>query len=240
MAANDATREKIKANRTVYPKGYVEMLERQQTQLVAGLQALYRKLIGNEPWDGEKLHEYDNQPRTQDILAALGLVQPSKNSDSQVEEFQEQLLSARGDDHDENAAPELSSAEKRQSNQYDYHDPVQVDTWAPSFEPELADPKDASKLDWNQEKEAAFLQSLEAMLPTAVPSCPDIIPQDCMSGHFDPLLYRPDWMIGDENWELANSVSPLTLPAHVQPFEFNVDPMALSTKGTYSRRGQTM
>jgi hypothetical protein len=208
------------------------MLERQQTQLVAGLQALYRKLTSNEPWNGEILPEYDNQPRTQDILAALGIVQPPKNADSQAEEFQEHFLST-GDDG-------IANAENQPSTTCDL-DPVQIDAWVPSFEAELAEMLEAGKHDWNQEKEAAFLQSLEATLPVTVPSRPDIMPQDCMSMNFvDPLLYRPEWMQGDEIHDMGSSVSPLSLPAHLQSFEFNVDPTALSTKATFARRQHTM
>jgi hypothetical protein len=216
------------------------MLERQQTQLVAGLQALYRKLTSNEPWDGEKLPEYDNRPRTQDILATLGIVQPPKNADSQAGEFQEHFLGTGDDDIDEDVVPNTSNAENQPST-YDHLDPVQVDAWVPSFEAELAELLEAGKHDWNQEKEAAFLQSLEATLPVTAPSRPDIMPQDCMSMNFvDPLLYRPEWMQGDEVYDTGNSVSPLSLPAHLQSFEFNVDPTALSTKATFARRQHTM
>jgi hypothetical protein len=216
------------------------MLERQQTQLVAGLQALYRKLTSNEPWDGEKLPEYDNRPRTQDILATLGIVQPPKNADSQAGEFQEHFLGTGDDDIDEDVVPNTSNAENQPST-YDHLDPVQVDAWVPSFEAELAELLEAGKHDWNQEKEAAFLQSLEATLPVTAPSRPDIMPQDCMSVNFvDPLLYRPEWMQGDEVYDTGNSVSPLSLPAHLQSFEFNVDPTALSTKATFARRQHTM
>jgi hypothetical protein len=62
-----------------------------------------------------------------------------------------------------------------------------------------------------------------------------------MSMNFvDPLLYRPEWMQGDEVYDTGNSVSPLSLPAHLQSFEFNVDPTALSTKATFARRQHTM
>lgn len=216
------------------------MLERQQTQLVAGLQALYQKLTSNEPWDGARLPEYNNRPRTQDILAALGLVQPPKNADSQAEEFQEHLLSTGGDDTDGDVASSLSNAENRLPTSYDHPDPVQINPRVPSFEAEVAELMGASKHDWNQEKEAAFLQSLEATLPVTVPSRPDIIPQDNMSMNFGPLFYRPECMLGEEVCDLGSSASPLTLPSHLQPFEFKVDPTTLSTKGTYSRRGQTM
>jgi hypothetical protein len=245
LAANDVTREKIKANRTVYPKGYVEMLERQQTQLVAGLHALYRRLTENESWNGEKLPEYDNRPRTQDILASLGLVQPPKHADSQVEEFQEHFASIGCDDtdtNDQNVVPEFSNAASSQlSTAYEYPDSVQIEAWEPSFEAELAELLEASKHDWTQEKEAAFVQSLGATQPVTVPSRPDLIPQDCMSLNFvDPLLYRPEWMQSDEIYGAGSSISPLSLPAHLQSFEFNVDPATLSTKATFARRQHTM
>ena len=219
------------------------MLERQQTQLVAGLQALYRKLIGNEPWDDERLPEYDNRPRTQDILAALGLVHPPKHADSQVEEFQEHFPRIGCDDidtNDQNLVSDFSNAENQPSAAPDYLKTVQIDGWEPSFEIEPADLLEVNKDDWNQEKEAAFLQSLESTLPTAVPSCPEAIPQDCVSMNFvDPLLYRPEW-VQEEVCNMGSSIPPLSLPAHLQSFEFNVDPMALSTKGTYARRQQPM
>jgi hypothetical protein len=217
------------------------MLERQQTQLVAGLQALYRKLTSNEPWNGERLPEYGNRPRTQDILAALGLVQRPKNADSHVEEFQEHLIGTGDDDTDGDVITTTLNTENRPPKTYDHSDPVQIDAWAPSFEAELAELMEAGKHDCDQENEAAFLQSLEATLPATAPSRPDIVPQDCMSMNFvDPLLYRPEWMLGDEVYDLGSSFPPLTLPAHLQPFEFNVDPTTLSTKETYSRWGQTM
>jgi hypothetical protein len=245
LTANDATREKIKANRTVYPKGYVEMLERQQTQLVAGLHALYRRLTENESWNGEKLPEYDNRPRTQDILASLGLVQPPKHADSQVEEFQEHFSSIGCDDtdtNDQNVVPDFSNAASSQlSTAYDYPNSVQIEAWEPSFEAELAELLEASKHHWTQEKEAAFVQSLGATQPVAVPSRPDLIPQDCMSLNFvDPLLYRPEWMQSDEIYGAGSSISPLSLPVHLQSFEFNVDPATSSTKATFARRQHTM
>jgi hypothetical protein len=237
-SADDATRDKIKANRTVYPKGYVEMLERQQTQLVAGLQVLYRKLTNNEHWEGEKLPEYDDQPRTQDILAALGLVQPLKNTDSHMEEFQDILPSTGGDDIDGDVASRFSNAANRQQTR-DPPNPVQTDLLAPSFEAEPAETIGSRRYDWNQEEEAKFLKSLEATLSTTVPSSPDISSQNRIPTNLEnPLVYRPERMLGDDTRGLGSSATPPTLPT--QSFEFNVDPTALPTKGTYSRRGRTM
>lgn len=52
---------------------YVEMLESQQTQLVAGLQELYRRLQNGEGWVGSPLKESTRgTPLTHDILERLG------------------------------------------------------------------------------------------------------------------------------------------------------------------------
>lgn len=59
----------------VYPKGYVEMLEQQQAQLVSGLQELYRRIVAGERWVGPLLEDGGGGgglPRTHDILHQLG------------------------------------------------------------------------------------------------------------------------------------------------------------------------
>lgn len=66
----------------MYPKGYVEMLEQQQSQLVAGLRELYTRLQKGESWPGQPLRESsDGHPLTHDILERLDLLHsPSDNS----------------------------------------------------------------------------------------------------------------------------------------------------------------
>lgn len=59
------------------PKGYVEMLENQQDQLVWGLQEMYHRLHKASLWDDEPLEESGGQPLTHGILAALGVL-PNK------------------------------------------------------------------------------------------------------------------------------------------------------------------
>ena len=55
---------------------YVEMLEHQQTQLVSGLQDLYRRVVDGQPWEGPLLNDSPNgRPLTHDILESLGILQ---------------------------------------------------------------------------------------------------------------------------------------------------------------------
>lgn len=69
---------------------YVEMLEQQQTQLVAGLRELYSRLQKGESWPGQPLRESSGgHPLTHDILERLDLLHTSGDSSSNYEVFEE-------------------------------------------------------------------------------------------------------------------------------------------------------
>ncbi|KAK8190890.1 hypothetical protein BKA81DRAFT_285835, partial [Phyllosticta paracitricarpa] len=81
--------ERKKSHDKVYPKGYVEMLEQQQNQLVAGLRELYRRLQTGEGWPGMPLSDQQGgHPLTHDILERLDLLQP-KDGNGLYEPFEE-------------------------------------------------------------------------------------------------------------------------------------------------------
>jgi hypothetical protein len=73
----------------VYPKGYVEMLEQQQSQLVAGLQEMYKRLVSADAWKGLPLAESNGNPLTHDILAALDLLETKPDGSGELESFEE-------------------------------------------------------------------------------------------------------------------------------------------------------
>ncbi|KAL4919102.1 hypothetical protein BDW62DRAFT_210046 [Aspergillus aurantiobrunneus] len=86
--------ERKKAHDKVYPKGYVEMLEQQQTWLVNGLQELYRRLLGGEGWQGEPLKcEPNGHPLTHDLLTQLGALDKRKHErfEENAEAMQQEL-----------------------------------------------------------------------------------------------------------------------------------------------------
>jgi hypothetical protein len=69
---------------------YVEMLEQQQTQLVAGLRELYSRLQKGETWPGQPLREASGgHPLTHDILERLDLLHPPSDNGSNYEGFEE-------------------------------------------------------------------------------------------------------------------------------------------------------
>jgi hypothetical protein len=82
--------ERKKSQDKVYPKGYVEMLEQQQTQLVAGLRELYSMLQSGQSWPGAPLREASGgHPLTHDILERLDLLHSSGDAGSNYEGFEE-------------------------------------------------------------------------------------------------------------------------------------------------------
>ncbi|KAF2660668.1 C6 transcription factor-like protein [Lophiostoma macrostomum CBS 122681] len=82
--------ERKKSQDKVYPKGYVEMLEQQQTQLVAGLRDLYTRLQSGQSWPGQPLREAQGgHPLTHDILERLDLLHSTGESSSNYDGFEE-------------------------------------------------------------------------------------------------------------------------------------------------------
>ncbi|KAI9677712.1 MAG: hypothetical protein M1829_002484 [Trizodia sp. TS-e1964] len=67
--------EQKKFRERAYPKGYVEMLEAQQVQLIEGLRSLYDRVVNQNGWIGEPLEEAaSGHPLTHDILERLGIL----------------------------------------------------------------------------------------------------------------------------------------------------------------------
>lgn len=65
------------------------MLEQQQSQLVSGLQEMYRRLLAANAWTGSTLSETNGHPLTHDILAALDLLEMKHDGSGDVEPFEE-------------------------------------------------------------------------------------------------------------------------------------------------------
>lgn len=82
--------ERKKSHDKVYPKGYVEMLESQQAQLVSGLQELYKRVQNGQGWTGNPLKENTHgQPLTHDILERLGALKQEGHATNDT--FEEDL-----------------------------------------------------------------------------------------------------------------------------------------------------
>lgn len=97
--------EAKKSHSRNHPKGYAEMLERQQNQLVAGLQTLYSQLQNAALWDGPPLSTNGKEPLTHDILASLNLLQPKEDGTGQMKSFED---IPRNERHDSGYASHVS------------------------------------------------------------------------------------------------------------------------------------
>jgi len=82
--------ERKKSHDKVYPKGYVEMLENQQSQLVTDLQELYKRTQNGQGWIGSPLKETSHgAPLTHDILERLGALKQDGHATGEA--FEEDL-----------------------------------------------------------------------------------------------------------------------------------------------------
>lgn len=119
----------------VYPKGYVttlhfghvqanqcryvEMLEQQQSQLIAGLQELYSRLQRGESWPGQPLQETSGgHPLTHDILERLDLLYASSERSNHFGGFEKDCNCMQRNLFDEGAPftqrrPSISSKSDR-------------------------------------------------------------------------------------------------------------------------------
>jgi hypothetical protein len=81
------------------------MLEQQQSQLVTGLQVLYKRLQAGEGWPGLPLDSHAGQPLTHDILERLDLLHSTSDSSIMHEDFDEDLASLKRRCLAENGSP---------------------------------------------------------------------------------------------------------------------------------------
>jgi hypothetical protein len=232
---DETCRHKVEAYRRVYPKGYVEMLERQQKQLVAGIQVLYRKMTSGEAWVGDKALEHHNQPTVHDILAALNLLQPRKESDLHVQDFE--TCSSFLDD--ESPIDKIFSvASETRVRSLDHIHPTQLDDRSPPSEIELTLSMDFNGQQSRPEMDTTSVQSFMAMQSIVIQRQPESLSLDWISIPFgDGMIDQPAQMLDDQVHDLEISTLLGTVPAMSQPFISDIGPTSLTMASTYSRRG---
>ncbi|KAK4982947.1 Fluconazole resistance protein 1 [Elasticomyces elasticus] len=81
--------DRKKSHDRIYPKGYVEVLEQQQIQLVTCIQLMYQRMQSGEGWPGLPLQQFNGHPLAHDILARFELLNPKRDGSVDVEEFEE-------------------------------------------------------------------------------------------------------------------------------------------------------
>ncbi|KAL4816003.1 hypothetical protein BDW67DRAFT_162810 [Aspergillus spinulosporus] len=186
--------ERKKAHDKVYPKGYVEMLEQQQTWLVNGLQELYRRLLEGDGWPGEPLKcEANGQPLTHDLLTQLGALDTSKHERFEEHaEVMQQELWKRNAGHMQRQDSSDSSSESPQSPVLpsQFSDPFSVRTVPQT--PTTISPNTTLRIDVPQsaiKSEPPQMTSPNSMYTTAV-SMPRVVdPSELQSAQ----IANPQW-----------------------------------------------
>ncbi|KAL2823518.1 hypothetical protein BDW59DRAFT_148719 [Aspergillus cavernicola] len=179
--------ERKKAHDKVYPKGYVEMLEQQQTWLVNGLQELYRRLLDGEGWQGGPLKcEPNGHPLTHDLLTQLGALDQSKH-----ERFEEQTESMQQELWRHNAG-HMQRQDSSDTNSESAHSPV--------VPPHFSGPFAARGLP----------QTPPTVSPTTTTSLRIDVPQSAIKN--EPLM-SPDhqYVVSMQNMPIPSMVEPAQL-----------------------------
>lgn len=217
------------------------MLERQQGQLVCGLQDLYHRLLKAGAWEGLSLDESNGHPLTHDILSALDRLE-SKNDDSgdlmafegSCEQLQSELIAGgAGYCHRRGSLSSHSAHSHHDSTRpAPSHDtPVQLEAEAESLKENLNEPdanplpRASSPVPWPR--------------PPTLPQVdfpvvePDPVQAPCLVNN-DPLLYAPGWAqaLAARNYDEQNYLgiqpakqsgfdTPLSWPWYQQPSQFS-------------------
>jgi hypothetical protein len=202
--AHNYSRQKYRFESKVHPKGYVEMLERQQRLLVSAIHAMYRKQSCDESLaDNPTPTTTSKHPQTHDILQELGLV-PSSNHTSRPTSDPIPKAPAELSNHRNVEASELRlQSPMLRSDQDAFSDvicPTSYDSWlvllSDHVDGFVSDAQTTSNPHQNAIGPAATHIPQASMVPTL--SRPELTPQDCTVTFHDPLLYRTSWML-DEN-----------------------------------------
>ncbi|KAK3620042.1 Fluconazole resistance protein 1 [Elasticomyces elasticus] len=187
--------ERKKSHDKVYPKGYVEMLEQQQGQLVGALQETYHRLDAAQVWSGPALSEANGHPLTHDILAALNLLESKHDGSGDMEIFEDdcQKLQSRlladgaGYVHRRGSF----SSESNQSQ----HGPSRSSTHGTPMESKP--PIFSEIFDFNSASSTPLIQSPMPRQRQSSPAAQSLPLQQTPTLSSDPQFYQAEWTIPD-------------------------------------------
>lgn len=167
------------------------MLEQQQTQLVSGLQEMYKRLQSANVWDGKRLSESNGHPLTHDILAALNLLETKHDGSGAPEPFEEDVqkiqarLIAEGNGYVQQRRGSVSS-----DSEHSQHGHTRSAT--STSIPMLSRPAFRDSFNFGSNTSSPLVQSpvpvQRQLRLSAQPS-----PVQTSFPHNDPQLYAPEW-----------------------------------------------
>lgn len=211
----------------IYPRSYVEMLENQQSQLVAGLQELYKRVQNGQGWTGSPLKETSHGgPLTHDILERLGALKQENHSENDrfeedLSAMQQRLLS--------NGAGYMQRSNSTDSDSETDQSPIFEQM--PTRRPELMNPFATNRFPPTPPATSPYMRSASTSSAPGhlrFPSQP-VTPQSAMN---PALLQRSTWsqpshqVIGfDDNMDFINRFETMPQVETLSPqvFQQNVN-----------------
>lgn len=182
----------------MYPKGYVEMLEQQQGQLVSGMQELYRRLLQVQAWPGTKLEEANGYPLTHDILAALDLLESKHDGSGEVETFEEDCSKLQSKILADGAGfvRRRGSSDSEHSQHGDHpRSLLQGTRQMPQNRPSFRDSFNFGSASAAQASQSPAHRSQRSFPPA--PAQPSPLQQSSAFTGNDPQFYQSEWTIPD-------------------------------------------
>ncbi|KAK0333534.1 Fluconazole resistance protein 1 [Friedmanniomyces endolithicus] len=188
--------ERKKSHDKVYPKGYVEMLEQQQSQLVSGLQETYRRLKAAHAWTGPALTESNGHPLTHDILHALHLLESRVDGSGELETFEEDCQKLQSRLLADGAGYVHRRGSFSSDSDHSQHHNSQSRNAAPA--PALSRPGFRDSFDFTSAASSPCPPQSPAPRPHrhTHPTVQTSPLQTSPLSH-DPQFYQPDWAISD-------------------------------------------
>lgn len=224
----------------MYPKGYTELLERQQEHLVAALHMLYHRLIDCELWVGDRLTEYNGHPRVHDLLVALQIIDSTQDSGTSSPNLQEHCSNLECDARATQTVTTNSDQRERRPFPFELGDDADLATgsaWPPA-EIDVPTVPTVSNQSVGMEQVSGHVLTTADDAP---PQRPELVPQSVVSmpggGFIQP---NSEWMLDEQICESEASAFVASLGALRQPFRFSIDPLKLTTEATFSRRSDIM
>lgn len=219
---------------------YVEMLEQQQSQLVAGLRELYRRLNAGEGWPGSALQEASNgQPLTHDILERLDLLHMQTENHGMADGFEEDTESMQRKLIESGASLVRRrgsiSSNSDHSNEHEHHSPLShsplsYDTPSSARSSQFSDAFPGHRAPPTPPtNNSPFPRPTQ--LHHIVKSEGPTFPQMMQQGMVAPAFMRPTWqsqspaIVNDDSMDLMTYESPMSYDQMMYPAFGNQAPL---------------
>lgn len=224
--ADVGRRERKKSHDKIYPKGYVEMLEQQQGQLVQGLQDMYHRMQATQLWQGPTLSEATGKPLTHDILSALGLLEKKHDDSEETITFEEDCEKLQARLIAEGAA--LTKRRGSFSSDSDHSNHAHLSAHSTPVLSKTLPFKENSG--FGAPPSPPTRSPAPKQRKTHPPAIQSPLHRNAPMINNDPQLFQPGWALGDQTLQDPQAVTKANFLSKLSPMQQN----ALYDAGAFS------